>query len=220
MSYNEALADNIRRDNGMYFPPCHKCGAETRSMSYIPGRKYTCQSCKLADKLADKERLSNNKRECKERKFAEAVKRIGKRANLTAYSFAINKVYEKLHTVGYFDSTEEILVAIELVKNKIRFRHQVKFNRYRLDFVLPDEKVVLEVDGVTFHNVETRNRERLRDDLIVLGYGAEWEVIRVTDKMVNENITKLLPAIKEIKRKRKELKEANGGVLPYWYTDR
>ena len=92
--------------------------------------------------------------------------------------------------------------------------------RYRADFVLPDEKVVLEVDGTLFHTDRTKEKEITRDNLIVLSLGSEWEVVRITDEDINKNITRLLPAIRKIKKKRAELRKNYGGVLPNWYTDR
>ena len=88
------------------------------------------------------------------------IKRIEKVTSLAPYTKAIEKVKSKLHTNGYFDSTEEIMVAIELFKNGVWFYHQKKVGRYRLDFVLPNEKIVLEVDGSVFHTNETKNKEK------------------------------------------------------------
>ena len=137
------------------------------------------------------------------------------------YKDAADKVYNKLHKHGWFDSTEEILTAIELEKNNINYRHQVKFGtRYRVDFVLDDEKVILEVDGKLYHIKDKLLIENLRDDLILLNLGVDWEVVRITDDLINQNIKKLLPAIKKLKEKRKLLREEYGGCLPDWYSDR
>lgn len=225
MGYLDARNDGIRMEKGTngytaFFPLCSQCGKEVKSINYIHGLKYLCRNCKLENKLADRERQIEQNAETKERKFANAVKRIEKQTKLSLYKDAIDKVKSKLHTHGYFDSTEEIMVAIELLKNRVGFIHQKKFMRYCLDFVIPSEKIVLEVDGSTFHTEETKKREIIRDDLIVLHYGLDWEVIRITDKLLNKDITKLVPAIKEIKAQRKELKAQHGGILPLWYTDR
>ena len=224
MGYHEALKDGVRFEKcgygTTYFPKCSKCGQEVKTMSYIPSLNYLCADCKLEKKLADKETQSEQHAEKKERQFSKAIKRIEKTTSLAPYTKAIERVKSKLHTHGYFDSTEEIMVAIELLKNGVGFIHQKKFGRYRLDFVLPDEKIVLEIDGSIFHTNETKNKEIIRDDLIVLGFGAEWEVIRIPDKLINENITKLVPAIQRVKDERKKLKENNCGNLPKWYSDR
>lgn len=51
MSYPEALAAGIpirTLSNGMtaYYPSCHLCGAQVRSMTFKPDYQYTCTECK------------------------------------------------------------------------------------------------------------------------------------------------------------------------------
>lgn len=225
MGYYDAIRDGIRIEkngygNNLYFPLCSQCGKETKRTNYIHGLNYLCSDCKLENKLADKEKQVERNKGKKEKQFENAIKRIEKQTNLKPYRSAIDKVKDKLHTSGYFDSTEEIMVAIELLKNKIGFIHQKKLRRYYLDFVIPSIKVVLEVDGSPFHTEETKKREKIRDDIILLNYGVDWEVIRISDKMINQNITKLVPALDTIRQKRKNIKSQYNGTLPDWYSDR
>ena len=224
MGYREAKEDGIRtyknkRTNStIYYPRCQYCDKEVMSLSYIRDNKYSCKECKLENYLSDKETRACNNKDAKNRKFDNAIKRIEQHASdITKYSKAISTIKSYLHRDGWFDSTEEIMVAIELCKNKMGFRHQVKFGRYRVDFLLESEKVVLEVDGILFHNAKTREKEQLRDNLIVLNLGAEWEVIRITDTDINSNITNLVKAIQKVKQKRKYIRSKHGGLLPEWY---
>lgn len=226
MSYRDAVEDGIsviklKSGDSMYCVKCHICGDTIKSLNYRRGVQYTCKKCKLEQSLADKEHREIVSWEGKERKFQNAVKRIEDvRPGLKEYQRAIDIIHGKLHRDGWFQSTEEILVAIELVKNKVKARHQVKLGRYRADFVLPEEKVVLEVDGVLFHAQEDPNKRQMRDNLITLALGANWEIVHVTDQMVNENITRLLPAIRKVKEHRKLLRDQNGGILPEWYNNK
>lgn len=226
MPYRDAVEDGIaviklKSGDNMYCVRCHLCGATMKILSYQRGVNYTCKKCKLEQKLADKEYRETVSWEGKERKFQNAVKRIEDvRPGLKGYKRAIDIIHGKLHRDGWFQSTEEILVAIELVKNKVKARHQVKLGRYRADFVLPEEKVVLEVDGVLFHAHEDPNKRQIRDNLITLVLGADWEIIHVSDQMVNENITRLIPAIRKVKEHRKLLRDQNGGILPEWYNNK
>ena len=190
-------------------------------MAYIRGNKYSCKECKLENYLSDKEDRTDNSMESKDRKFDNAVKRIKQHTgDITKYSKAINTIKSYLYRDKWFDSTEEIMVAIELYKRKIKFNHQVKLGRYRVDFILPEEKIILEVDGVLFHTEKTREKEMIRDNLIILNLGVEWEVIRITDTDINKNITRLVPALMKVKEKRKKVREKNGGVLPDWYCNK
>jgi len=223
MSYNEAIEDNIRYEkiglDNMYYPICHMCGKEAKSRSYIRTNTYTCKNCKDLQFFADKQIRLNENINIKEKKLENAILRIYKHAkNKNQYKKAINIVKSKLNTLGWFDSTEEIMVAIELLKNHIKFKHQVKMGRYRIDFILPYDKVVLEVDGTLFHNEKTKAKEEVRDNLIISHLGAEWEVVRITDVLINQNITKLVQAINKIVEKRKILRKYNNGQLPKGYT--
>jgi very-short-patch-repair endonuclease len=226
MSYHEAIKDNIpmgkKGTTAVYYPPCHICGEGVESFSYVQGVKYTCKQCKINLLLADKEKAVETSQNVKEKKFLNAVDRIKK--NYTRlpkrYSKAFDIVHSKLHKRGWFDSTEEIIVAIELVSRNIKARHQVKFGAYKADFVLPDLKCVLEIDGHIFHTESTKEKENLRDNLIILHLGAEWEVVRISDIFINQNIKNLEKAILTVIETRKKLRAKNNGILPKWYSDR
>lgn len=228
MGYTEAIQDGVRCNgelgNKWYYPKCSTCGADVPNWNYKRGVKYKCKKCRIEQQLSDKDRIDNENTEIKEKKFDLALKRILNTyglKNKKEYIKAADIIHDKLHRHGWFDSTEEIMVAIELVKSKVAARHQVKFGtRYRADFVLPDMKVVLEVDGICYHNKSTRTKEDIRDSLIILALGPDWEAIRITDELINQNISKLIPAIIKIRDKRKEMRSKNGGLLPDWYSDR
>lgn len=229
MGYKEALEDGIRISksgggDNWYYPKCSDCGTEVSSWGYRREIKYLCKECKTSNALSDKKTKAEDGKEIKERKFYNAFDRVSKVAKPKdgeKYVIAADVIYKNLHKPNWFDSTEEIMVAIELIKNGLKAKHQVKFGeRYKADFVLPDLKVVLEVDGVCYHTERTRAKEDLRDSLILASLGPEWEVIRITDELINKNVTKLVPAIKAIRKERAKVRESNNGMLPYWYTDR
>jgi very-short-patch-repair endonuclease len=225
--YNEAIEDGIRliESKGTdyqtkYYPKCHVCGNEVMSFSYIRGKEYTCKACKLDAHLADKDNREIQSYETKEKKLERAIKRIESKGSMARYDKAIQVIKKNLHRDGWFDSTEEIMAAIELLKNGIKARHQVKFGKYKADFVLPEEKIVLEIDGRTYHTKEMVEKETLRDNLIILSLGPEWEVVRVTDENINKNARKLVPAIRKVRERRQALRQEYGGRLPSWYSDR
>lgn len=229
MGYDEAKKDGVKcvwnpeTRVTHYYPRCTICGQEMFSYNYKSGLQYICKDCKEKQYLTDKRKKAEESKEIKDRKFEHALKRIEKAVGskkFLKYEAAIAAIKKKLYKDGWFDSTEEIMVAIELVKNNIRARHQVKMGGYRVDFLLPDQKVVLEVDGTLFHTDKTKERERVRDNSIVLALGAEWEVIRITDECINEDISKLIPTLKRVLSKRRLYRRELKGKLPSWYNDR
>lgn len=226
MSYREAVEDGIRHHNqfasSYYYPLCHECGSEVPSWSYQRGVKYRCKECRALELVADKKRRSSNNYDAKEIKFQNAIKRIKKVAwRFGDYEKAIDTIHKKLHKDGWFDSTEEIMAAIELVQRGIKARHQVKMGRYYADFVLPDDKIILEIDGILYHSGNVKKqKDAMRDDLMLLAMGAGWDVIRITDEFINQNVTKLMPAIYAVKKTRNKLRDLNNGVLPEYYNGR
>lgn len=229
MGYADAVKDGIRIVKGtgnkkytIYFPKCHICGEEIKSMTYKSNTKYTCQRCKLIDYMADKVVRVENNKDKKERKLKNAINKIEKQVGLKIkeYNKAIEVIRKNLHKDKWFDSTEEIMTALELIRRNVKINHQVEFGIYRVDFLLPEEKIVLEVDGTIFHTEKTKEREDIRDSLIILNLGPEWEIIRITDELINQNIRRLLPAIRAIKKKRQLIRKQNNGELPDWYSTR
>ncbi|MEY8001592.1 endonuclease domain-containing protein [Clostridium sp. Mt-5] len=221
MGYQEAIKDNIsmfkdRYGDNIYRARCYICGKPVNTRVYHSNTNYRCKECK--EKEANKTRLIST--ELKRKKLENAIKRIKRQKNnIKQYGHAIEKIKELLPTPNWFQSTEEIMVGIELYKRKIKFNHQVKINKYIVDFVLPEQKIVLEVDGELFHNELTIEKEKIRDSIILLNLGPEWEVIRIKDKYINKNINKLTTAITKVNNMRKHYRLSHNGQLPKGFNE-
>jgi len=206
MGYKDALRDSIpisKDSKGflLYHPPCHICGSPVAVWQYIAGTVYTCKECRA--EMVKQELQQKMTTEKKEKKLSEAIKRIAKVTDITAYDEAIATVSRLINKPQWFQSTEEIMVAIELLRRGVKVHHQVKVYDYRVDFVLPELHVALEIDGAIYHNPRNK-REQIRDEVIADKLGAGWNVIRISDININENITKLLPAIHGVLEYRKK----------------
>lgn len=208
MSYQEAVEDMIpqERHNGntWYYPPCRICGSPVSSWNYIRGANYTCSECK---RLLLEHHLQEQDEDKKLKKYRNAVKRISRAAPIEKYEKAMQIVEKNLHRPGWFQSTEEIMVAIELIRRGYKINHQVQIFEFRVDFVIPELKVVLEIDGRLFHSGK-RQEEALRDELIENKMGVGWHVIRIDTENINKDITKLLPAIKAVIKYRESKKSS------------
>lgn len=201
MSYKEAKEDGIPYVRGFYQIPCKSCGVSIRNRSYSRLKNYICKDCKAIEQgMKDLNKAAN-----KEKKFENAVSRIESMVgNIKPYEKAIEIVHNSLHHIGWYNSTEEIMVAIELLKNGVKAIHQQSVGKYKVDFALPDYKVLLEVDGKPFHN--DLKKEGLRDGEILLKIGLEWQMIRIGTDKINKDIRKLLPSINAILEYRKNQK--------------
>ena len=207
MSYNEAIEDNIFQDKDQrgfnrYHIPCRVCGETIINWSYTRGRKYTCMDCKRELSKLEFESKCLTNIDKKEEKLKVALKRIGKITNMANYNKAIHIVRQGFDKSLWYQSTEEIMVALELVKKDIKVHHQVRVFDYRVDFVLPDLKVALEIDGAIYH--KDNKKETIRDEIITNKLGKGYELIHISTDNINKNITKLLPAIRAVLRNRKK----------------
>lgn len=224
MGYHEAVKDGIKmgRDSrgfSVYYPLCGICGQPTYSPTYLSHHNYTCRECKESATIDAIEYAAEVRVETKTKKLDEAIKRISRVADIDKYQRGIEWITNNLDKPFWFESTEEIMVALELIKCGIKANHQVKVLKFRVDFVLPEEKIILEIDGVPFHGKDRKGYEQERDKAIISTFGDEWDVIRISTDHINKNITKLIAAVKAMKNGRQRYRKSFNGTLPIWYSD-
>ena len=210
MSWNEALEDGIpvtadKSAFNWYHPPCHICGAPVKSWSYIRGTRYTCKDCRVELVKQSREEGSLLHLTKKQRKMEIAIKRISKITDIQPYAYAICLVKKNLERRGWYQSTEEIMVALELIRQGVKANHQVRVFEYRVDFVLPEIKIALEIDRKPYHGKEKLESQSIRDNVITWRLGEDWQMIRITTDNINRNITKLIPAIQSVLTKRRSI---------------
>lgn len=107
------------------------------------------------------------------------------------------------------DSTGEYITLIVLLCNEVRTICQYKVLNYRIDFCLPDMKVLLEIDGDRHSKVKDTKR-----DLEILGeIGADWTIIRIPTKYINEYPKQIYDAILDYKIEYEKEKQATPGIV-------
>lgn len=79
--------------------------------------------------------------------------------------------------IDKFSSLQETMVAIQLEKQNIKYESQKEINGKKVDFFLPELKIILEIDGELYHTDE--NKEFLRDRQIMKGIGEEYEIVHI-----------------------------------------
>jgi very-short-patch-repair endonuclease len=222
MGLDNAKQDGVRfvlsKNHGdtAYFPRCSICGRETQRRNYISGNVYTCLTCKELKHETIKVLSGDLMAGEQEKRLEKAIWRISKVANIEQYRDTINQVKQTFGENRFYQSTEEMMVALELIKRGIKITPQQKVGRYVVDFLLPDEQVVLEIDG-PFHK-DKKDKERTRDNLIAYSLGLDWEIIRISTELINQNVTKVYKAITTVRKQRKAVRSMHAGQLPEWQT--
>lgn len=198
MSMTEAIEDNISYDlntisgRAVYYIPCEVCGGKVKRTQYSRKRNYICDYCKGLLKKKEKIVISKeiiSAQTKAEKRFEKAVEEIKHQVkNIDEYKNEIKIAKTKTELYG---SIPEAMVAIELLKLKYKIIPQQKVGKYRVDFALPKEKIIIEVDGKIFHNGTSGNREAE----IQLMIGLDWKIIHIPAESIRGNITKLKNAI-------------------------
>lgn len=134
----------------------------------------------------------------KEVMFENAIETLeGQSINIYDYREAIDAVHDYIRSnPDKFDSSYEVIAAIVLIQNKVQCKPQAAIGRYRVDFMLPDEYVILEIDGERHKNNKYRDSER--DRAIKEELGESWEIIRIDTELLKTNAKELVRAIRKI----------------------
>ena len=203
----------------MYITPCADCGAAVKTWGRKKDVIYKCAKCREAEKeIANqlKTQISELTRQRRLQSVIEIITRMY--GNTDGYKYAVEVVTKKLLQPNWFQSVNEVLAALELVRQGVRARHQVPMGKWRCDFVLPDLKVVLEIDGKFHKEAERRDKDRVKDAAIIASLGPEWEIVRINDDLIRRNLKKLVPAINQVVKGRKKVRQTHGGQMPKEYS--
>lgn len=149
------------------------------------------------------------------------LERAVKRIEEDAGEPFIDDLREAIETVAEYveenpqklDSTEEYIMLIMLLHHRTRVKCQHKILNYKVDFFLPDLKVVLEIDGY-FHKGK-KLKDTKRDLLILHELGKGYEVVRIPTEYVNKYPKKLFDAILDIKAENQKYREKHKAEISY-----
>jgi hypothetical protein len=177
----------------VYLVPCQKCGTKLRKVTYNPSKEYLCDYCKLEKKRKEEaieQEIWDLIKTPKEQTFDKAVAKLYKQVkNFDSYKEAIE--IAKKRTERY-DSIPEVLVAIELIKLGYSIIPQQKVGRYRVDFAIPAEKLIIEVDGGLYH---PNGPKAGRDGDIQLSLGLDWKILHIPAEWISNHIKMLKKVI-------------------------
>ena len=204
-----------------YTLTCWDCRNEFNHEHNIGVRAY-CDDCKKEVKTRNKERMDEYLKLKTEVMFDRALRVMEEqpKVNINDYLEEADIVLEfALSDFSKFASSDEMIVAMELLKNRIHMKKEFKILRYRVDFLLPDYKVALGVDG-KLHDFKIE-KDSARDIKILNELNKNdtgWEIIRIPTKYIRENIPQLIPAIEALLEERRVTRKQHGGFLPSYYS--
>lgn len=212
----------IKLQDGGIMPKCWRCGKPNAENSFWEAsgiRKY-CYDCYLLERKERKNRIYEYLRLKRELMLERAIKILEKQ-KLDIYEYK-----EPIEVVADFmrekpeklQSADEVVAAVILVDNEIPAKLQYPIGEYKVDFYLPTLKIVLEIDGFLHEKNLYADNERDKDIRKILG--ADWEIVRIKTKYIEQNAELLVEAIKAVRDEKKKLRRKNNGFLPDWYSKR
>jgi len=196
---------------------CWVCGKPnakyTRDITSEYAEKFSCYTFQIRLSVKDehqrcyckncfdsvmKQKIDENKEYIRlrhKRMFENALDKMERqRINFYEYEEAIKTIEEyNIENEDKFDSSYEIMVAIVLIHNHIHIKPQAKIGKYQVDFMLPDDHVILEIDGD--RHKHRKEYDTKRDSEIKQELGKDWHIIRVNTEHLDKDVTKIVRAI-------------------------
>lgn len=173
-------------------------GVHYKEKDFSNYRSY-CVECKRKhdeETKSDKESYAILKKKVMYERALELLEAQGCEMEKIRNSAIMTQKYLYAH-IDKFDSADEIIAAIILISRGVKIQPQAKVGRYQVDFLLPDLKVALEVDGYTHQARKKYDSQRdaeLREML-----GENWEVVRISTNALETKAIKIIEAIPTLK---------------------
>lgn len=205
-----------------YLHECWYCNEYIVESGPYPKERSFHEECKERYLIEKEETKTEYIRLKVEVMFERALRTIEKQdyGSISEYKEAADAVHELAQRdSNKFASSHEMVAAMELIRNRVKTKVQYPINRRRVDMLLPELKVALEIDGNLHKFRIGKDSDR---DIEIMNYLNEndngWEVIRIPTIFIEKNITKLVPSIKQLYKERQELRRKHNGFLPSYYS--
>lgn len=184
--YDEwAEKDGVQKYRGFFYPKCSVCEDEyVRIRFYRQHQIYVCDKCKrVIQKLRFERHNDPDVRSRIEKRFDRAVEKLRKQGCGSDWDKAIEVARTKIEEYG---SVPEAMMAIALLHYHYKIIPQQKVGQYTVDFAIPKEQIVVEVDGSLYHKNYTKEADR--DSRVIMMLGVGWDVMHVPAEAVEKDI--------------------------------
>jgi very-short-patch-repair endonuclease/DNA-directed RNA polymerase subunit RPC12/RpoP len=198
---------------------CWHCGQEHERV-YEPENRVFCDEC-FTEYRREHKGIVEEYGRVKVLVMHETALRLMEKAGVYMHEYqdAAKKVLDRAVSASEsFFSSIEMIVAIILSEFGYEYQPNYQIGKYAVDFLIPELKVCVEVDGHLHKGREIFDSNRDIEIRQVLG--PEWEIVRLPTKYITKNPPKVPDAIEAILNKKKSLRKENHGVLPDWWSMR
>ena len=132
------------------------------------------------------------------------------------YALAVQK--HQADNPDLYKSTHEIIAAVVMLEQDYDFEMNYKIGEFVVDMYIPDLHIIVEIDGYLhdWNKLKDSNRDvKLRQML-----GAEWEVVRIPTKYIEQNPPAIPKAVLTLAADKRRIRKENCGFIPASYSKR
>lgn len=167
---------------------CVMCGADIDEKS----GKYYCETCE--EKMRYVKKLSMvDKAEKLILKKSRDKKEIPDEEVLK-YSKVVRERIS--NGIDKFSSVPEVIAAIQMQRINLEYETQKMIAGTKVDFYIPEIKIIFEVDGSIYHS--DKDKTFLRDRQIMKEVGEKWEIVHINSDKIPKytwNLRDTLPFV-------------------------
>lgn len=200
---------------------CWKCGKPIPQDDFSGQTRRFCEQCYEAY-AEEYKPITVQYAILRNRVMFERAMRIMERAccDMTRYKKYANAVMKHSRdNPEKYRSADEMITAVVLLESGHDIEMNVSVSHYRIDILISDMKIALEVDGER-HTRTQKGYEGKRDVEIRSKLGKEWEIVRLPVKYIEQQPEKIPEAVQALYNNMKAIREKNNGLLPESYSRR
>jgi very-short-patch-repair endonuclease len=176
-------------------------GCETEVPVTEPGKRHWCSNCLEAYEKQRSEDMEIYLR-ARSRMMLDRALLILERqkdVEILYYKEASEVIEDKIKDKpNSFDSAHEMVTVMELLRKRVQVKlHPPAIGKHRVDLILPEDKIVLEIDGY-MHKLN-KNKDIVFNQEVLKELGEGWEIVRVPTEFIEGNIVNLVPVIRKKK---------------------
>lgn len=169
---------------------CLICGEDFESGKT---NAYSCNKCESKIRLIKKMEMMDKAQKELEKRTGK-MKSFKPKRDMSRY---VKPVKERvMNGTDNFSSVPEAVVAIQMERIGLKYKTQKDIAGKKADFIIPEIKIILEIDGELYHTDE--DKSFLRDRQIMAVVGEEWEIVHIHANeipMYTWNLREALPFV-------------------------
>lgn len=197
---------------------CWGCGTIIQLKVKKTINRVYCEECKELHKQEREETLQQYVKLKMEVMYDRALRimEYSQKVNMSKYFDSAEIVHDMaIENPNKFGSSYEMIAAIILAGNGIRCQMQKRVGKRRVDILLPDLKVALEIDGQMHEFKVKKDSAREVEILNTLNENDRgWEMVRIPTKYIDANPEMIPKAVKAMYEYKQKIRRNNGGFIP------